>query len=458
MMSQLGNSLFVAHRREEFDGNEEMDIFTASSGDEEDVHFIQNDREPELEEGAQELHASHHRRKAGDHSFMRRNHNLAFISIMASTAAIAAVISIAHVPSIMTVIFQGKEEEVRGFTKKAPASSIIDQLRFDIATVSIEMMQNDTIEEAKQSHFVDISPFVDLVEEALDTVGMRGVYVELFESRSFAETVTTAARAKGLLNFYVEVDHKPDKQPSFKYTGIPNNRTFAVDATLCTGCLWWLRHWVGAITADKLVRDGSLLLDTFDESPRRLYDAASIMKELQRIASPRASTETTHKLHHPDILPIHAMHGFVWHYVTITRPDLDDFPLDIAQDLCGDLLWEDEYVADLSTGVGIDCRHAFGHAVFYTLAVKEIGPKNFSVRKQFRPAGGFVLSEDSMCKGYEICKGAPNEKTHQQCKGGIRHSYRIVGLQDTSDEAEQAVAEQENRCRKRDGNTTDDGE
>jgi len=413
-----------------------MDTLDASNGDEEDVHFIEGESEKRQEpEGAVKLHArSHHKADP-----FRCNNSLTLFSI--TSFIVAAAVSIAHAPSIM-------------IASKAPAS--MDQLRFDIATVSIELMQNDTIEEASKSHFVDISPFVDLVDVALDTVGIRGVYIELFESRSFAETVTAAAKAKGLHDFYVEVDHKPDKQPSFTYFGVPNNREFPVDASLCTGCLWWLRHWVGAITADKLLRDGSLRLDN-TSSEIRLYDAESVMKELQRIGLPRASTKESQKLHHPDILPIHAMHGFAWHYVTMTRPDMDAYPLDIAQNLCGDFLWEDGYVADLSTGVGNDCRHAFGHALFYVLAMRETGgPDNFSVRKQFRPAGGFVLSDDSMCEGYRICKGAPDENTYKECKGGMRHSYRIVGLQDMSDEAKQAEGKRENRCNERDSTTDDE--
>jgi hypothetical protein len=321
-------------------------------------------------------------------------------------------------------------------------TTTIDQLRFDIATVSIEMMQKDTIQEARKSQLVDIGPFADLVELALDTFGVRKVYTELFETQQFAETVTAAARAKGggwSEEFSVQMFKKPGTQPGFHYTGIPNDRKFLRYQGSCTGCLWWLRHWLGAVTADKLLRDGSLRLDEGDapsEKENRLYDAASFMEELHVIQ----------RSEHPDLVSFHAMHGFVWHYVTLTRPDLDAYPLDIAQDFCGEYLYRDAPVPELGDDIGQDCRHAFGHAVYFVLAVRETVGSSFSVRDQFRPADGFVLSEESMCEGYRICKGAPSKTMRAQCTGGMRHSYHLLSDNDTSAEVKRALDEQETRC------------
>jgi hypothetical protein len=223
------------------------------------------------------------------------------------------------------------------------------------------------------------------------------------------------------------------------YRGIPNDRDMDYQ---CTGCIWWLRHWLGAITADKLVRDGFLRLQKSSKD-ERIYDAASFLKELQRMQ----------RVPDPDILPFHAQHGFDWHYIALTRPDLDEYPLDLAEAFCGNLLVEDEYIEAVSNDIGRECRHGFGHAMFYILTLRENGGLgNFSVRKQLRPYGGFVLKdEDTICEGYKICEQAPNQKVETECRGGMRHSAGLYDIRRNATETAKIRGDEKKRCYSRKG-------
>ena len=307
---------------------------------------------------------------------------------------------------------------------------VMEKLRFEAATASIEIMLNNPIEEAAASTFkasnytfVDIGSFCDVVETALDTVGIRGVYMELLETQQFAVALTAAARAKGILHLHIDQQHNGqdgNTQPSFSIMGInnsTNNDPKSITNEYCAGCLWWLRHWTGAITADKLLRDGSLLLDS--STGERIQAPAALFKEIQHIQ----------RMPYADLMSFHAQHGFAWHYVVLTRPWLDEYPLDLAEAWCGDLLYRNEYVEDLHTGISRNCRHAFGHATFYALFMRETGGlDHFSVRQQFQPRGGYFLSDESLCEGIKICHGAPSNLSVGSCMEGFRHSVRLASI------------------------------
>jgi hypothetical protein len=141
------------------------------------------------------------------------------------------------------------------------------------------------------------------------------------------------------------------------------------------------------------------------------------MRELQRMQRMEDAEISTH----------HVGHGFTWHYLAGTMDRIKTYPLIMAHEFCGDLLWKDEYQARLNNDIGRECRHGFGHAVFNVLRMRETGGlKAYSVRKQVRPASGFQLSDKSICEGYRICEDAPNDKTMSQCLGGLRHSDKLV--------------------------------
>jgi hypothetical protein len=343
-----------------------------------------------------------------------------------------------------------------------PLASIIETLRNDIAALSIELMQNDTVAEAAKSPYVDIGPLYDLVDIALDTIGVRGVHGELLDARPFLVSLMAAAKAKDLhqdfhVYYYENKEDGEHHQPMVQYTGIPNDR-HGVGSKYTMGSIWWLYHWVGAISADKLLRDGSLRVDAASSSKNdRLYSAASFMKELQDLQQLDE--------YYANLMPFfHSQHGFVWHYLTVTMPDLDAYPLQIAEEFCGNqLLWEDEYdvLEDVPNDIGPrdECRHGIGHAVFYILLMRQLGKKNvtetssFSARSQLRAASGLVLNEESMCEAYtKICSGAPNDKTREECHGGLRHSYQIFDNSTTNNSSsnqdlEAFLLEQTTRCK-----------
>ena len=221
-------------------------------------------------------------------------------------------------------------------------------------------MVEDTVEAAEQSQFIDISPFYDLVDDALDRFGIRGVYMNLFESHKFVEALAEVAKTRKLDDFEVRIKNRIGEQPETKYSCIPNDRKFYHMKAICSGCKWWLDHYVGAITADKLLQEGSLLLD--EVTMDRVYDAPSFMKEIQRIE----------RLDDSDIMVFHAQHGFTWQYLARKKPLLDSYPLEEAEAFCGDLLYTREYIDHVSNDMARECRHGFGHGVFYVLARQQM--------------------------------------------------------------------------------------
>jgi hypothetical protein len=295
------------------------------------------------------------------------------------------------------------------------AAETLKRLRFDLAAISIDMMKSDMVADVNRSKFIDIGPLCDLVESALEEFGIWGVFRELLEVKTFIVSLTAAAEAKGVHGLSAKLHEKETQSPWLQYKGIPNDHEFYQNQVLCNGCKWWLNHYVGAVSADVFMRKGSLKLDSKGEES--VSDAAAIMHELQKMQ----------RLEDADISTHHVGHGFTWQYLAVTMDRINSYPLVLANEFCGDLLWKDEYHPRLHNDMGRECRHGFGHAVFYVLAMRETGGlQAYSVRKQVRPASGFRVSKKSMCDGYEICKGAPNDKSWLECIGGLRHSYLLV--------------------------------
>lgn len=281
---------------------------------------------------------------------------------VASTSASSEKPLVASFPLtlVFVLIFIHYSGKIKDETRNEPSTDI-DQARLDIATASIDMMVEDTIEAAEKSQSIDISPFYDLVDDALDRFGVRGVYMDLFESHKFIKALEKVAKKGNTRKFNVSVSHDDGSgQPIMEYSSIPNDRTFYHMKTICSGCKWWLDHYVGAITADKLLQEGSLLLD--EVTMDRVYDAPSFMKEIQRIE----------RLDDSDIMVFHAQHGFTWQYLARKKPMLDSYPLEEAEAFCGDLLYTSEYVNHVSNDMARECRHGFGHGVYYVIARQQM--------------------------------------------------------------------------------------
>lgn len=175
---------------------------------------------------------------------------------------VRVMIQLLLVVTIGTTLLRTAYFEDTKATKRTHIHSSVDAARLDIAAASIDMMMEDTVEAAEQSQFIDISPFYDLVDDALDRFGIHGVYMDLFESHKFVEALAEVAKTRELDGFEVRIKNQIGEQPETKYSGIPNDRKFYHMKAICSGCKWWLDHYVGAITADKLLQEGSLLLST----------------------------------------------------------------------------------------------------------------------------------------------------------------------------------------------------
>jgi hypothetical protein len=76
------------------------------------------------------------------------------------------------------------------------------------------------------------------------------------------------------------------------------------------------------------------------------------------------------------------------------------------------------------------------------------GKENYDFRMTFRPSGGFVLGEESICEGYRICIEAPNDRhALRECFGGFRHSIGLYRPESLNDEnMKEDIQQQWQRC------------
>ena len=312
--------------------------------------------------------------------------------------------------------------------------AIVERLRPEMVSLAIAMMRQDTTDAASKSPFIDIGPFVDFTDRALDLIGLRGVYLKLFDTIKYASTINQIAAENNIANLHVHLSINRSDHPAAGIDILPSDRSWHSKKNVA-GSVFWLQHWVGVVTADKFIRDGSLLLKRGQN--QRLYDIPSYFKEIQRMQ--RLNIQ---------LIPFEAQHGFLWHYVSMVRPDMNTYPTDLAAAFCGDLLSAEpeEYVSVDSQGVGQECRHGFGHAVFYVLAMRKTGGRSiYYVRKQFRAETGFSLSKESVCEAYRMCAEAPILASHD-CINGFWHSSYMLDIGWFSDELQTAYSKTRERC------------
>ena len=225
------------------------------------------------------------------------------------------------------------------FQREAHFGTSIDRIRLDIAAVSIDLMKEGTVYAANESSFFDIGPFYDVVDSVVDQFGARRVYVELFESNKFVSALD-------------EVVTQMQKDLSAFERG--QGKGHATFDEICSGCKWWLDHYVGAIAADKILSEGSLLLD--HKTNERAYDVPSLMKEMERI-----------RLASSDSMIIRAQRGLIWQFLAKKKTVLDSYPIEEAKVLCPD---EDE--------LANECGLSVGHSIFYAVAKQQLVSKKVS--------------------------------------------------------------------------------
>ena len=131
-------------------------------------------------------------------------------------------------------------------------------------------------------------------------------------------------------------------------------------------------------------------------------------------------------------MSFHGEHGFIWHYLAATMPDLDSYPTQLAHDFCSK--YNDAfYVPSVNKYIGAECYHGFGHAIFEILAVRQLNDgassSNYSASRALRAQSGFELTRDVFCQGYRICEQAPGDvnSAKKHCHGGMAQADTVAG-------------------------------
>ncbi|KAL7533822.1 hypothetical protein ACHAWF_004632 [Thalassiosira exigua] len=267
---------------------------------------------------------------------------------------------------------------------------------------------------------LDVGEFLDLVDDVVDGIGVRGAFEEIFNIHSLAISLKDYFYMSGQTPKRLNViTYQGEQGPSVRVKGKPNGiKGSAIDTSL----VFWVKHWVGIAMANKLLQEGSLLL-TKDKvnDEEHIHEAGEFMKEMHDLTSARK---------YPDIFPYHAIHGFWWHYVSATQPGLSKYPLDLFKQLCAS--WMDpeniDYNEHVKNSMYKECRHGVGHAVFYTIALRENDKAEPNIRMQ-PLENTFHLSDEHFCEALAICDEAPKEPTEinaqHECRAGLGHSVKL---------------------------------
>ena len=295
--------------------------------------------------------------------------------------------------------------------KNMDYGALVASYRQRAGDISVELMLEE-LELRKQGiKSIDISKMVDLIDEALDTVGLRSVYDEVFTTYALTVALNDGlARRQISPNKITAVIKSGAQGPGTHVNGrFPGQERGEIDLPIQ---FWW-PHWVGAVTADKLLRDGSLKVSA--DSEERI-DAVGYFQEIYQMTSARK---------YPDIHPYHAVHGFWWQYIAQSRPDLTEYPEDLYLSFCEPWIEELDFNDHVQNSMYRECRHGIGHAIFYTMILREDWVTHkLDVRKQFLDKT-FIMSDKNFCEAERICEQATEEEAKSKCHGGLHHSISI---------------------------------
>jgi len=305
----------------------------------------------------------------------------------------------------------------------------------------------------------DISPLYDVVQQALEVLGVRGVLFDVLNDE---------------YDHYLYYTEKRPKFPCLVSHGV--GKECGPDES------WWFYHYTGAIIADYFLNDLRQHNDNDKKTPRgilwdgstgtRFTDMADLLHAIQRLQGSRYVNSAS----------FHSQHAIIWQYVAETLPTLSRYPSELADKFCG--MVHGGFARTVGKGVNHECYHGFGHAMFYVVAKRQMKrdmmmaqqqqqqqkqakqldfpteTPSTSARIQVRPNSGFELDKPAMCQVFQLCKDAqrssdddesryPFSKGIRVCLEGVVHSVRLFS--DTRHDKEETiryVLDEMDRCAK----------
>lgn len=224
--------------------------------------------------------------------------------------------------------------------------------------------------------------------------------------------------------------------------------------------LWWIYHYIGAILTDMLLENREIL---WDGSSGETIRTAAGTSDDELDAAMAGLLDRIHRLQaglpYVTQTSFHVQHSLIWRYAERSSGRLStSYPWELALNFCRGDGSRSKGIVGRPVGKGIDheCFHGFGHAMFYSVASRQLENKHLereqSETKQhahakenshmvLRPHCGFELSPESYCEIYELCRGAspskekrramdPNDEasgnSYRICFEGVVHSVRLL--------------------------------
>ncbi|KAG7372901.1 hypothetical protein IV203_033625 [Nitzschia inconspicua] len=316
---------------------------------------------------------------------------------------------------------QSHKENLKHFRRMF--NQISDSLRHQQPTLQTFVQTDGT---TVSLEMINLSEFYQIVSSAIDQMGVVGLYFDVF--------------ADGTLKWF-----DSGVNPNCKET----------HGTI--GCgpeePWWFYHYIGAMTIQKLLREGSLRWDPTDDgsddndnhsSVRSIInDATTLFRKLHVEMDQRLTTAGD--------MSYHAQHGLLWELL----PQQHDFfhssyPFELADAYCGDYYGHNKVRGTQAhRTIGYECFHGIGHATFFALARRQLqidtqtndddgdSPSSTSYFVM-KPSTGFAFTRESWCAVQRVCSAASNmtvdtgysTDVSDRCFGGVRHSVRIFARDD----------------------------
>jgi hypothetical protein len=267
---------------------------------------------------------------------------------------------------------------------------------------------------AYEPEFLDLSNLFEVVSTAIDSVGVFGLYFQVFTDGEMNS-----------LNWFWSDEQRQQTKEDRKMCWTTHGM-YDCD----TNTPWWFYHYIGAATANKIMQEGSVLW-----RDRLIVDDVATLIHLIHTEKDRLR-ETAGDMSY------HAEHGILWTVIPLLDQNMTKYPFDLAEEYCGDYYgFHNVRGIKAAHTVGRECYHGIGHAVFMAVARKQLGLSNSTATHVvLRPESGFEFTTESWCLVKNICESSrklPQFSQHstevdERCFGGVRHSVHIfVSDEDT---------------------------